>query len=64
MFLIEWLVEGLFFEVCGWVGHMVVKAITFGKVDLEFGDSSESILTAVIGAFFLLAVAIAITAIW
>jgi hypothetical protein len=30
-------IECLFFTVCGWIGHVVVKAVTFGKMDLEWG---------------------------
>jgi hypothetical protein len=49
------IIEILLHTVCGWVGHVTVKAITFGKIDLDWGKSSESILTEAIGAGVLLA---------
>jgi hypothetical protein len=56
MLIVEWLIEVLFFTCCGWVGYIVVKVITLGKVELEYGDSSESFLTQCIGFIFILAV--------
>jgi hypothetical protein len=61
MFLIGGLFELCFFYLCGWVGWGVVKLLTFGRVDLDWGDSAESFLTQVIGFGFLLAVALAVT---
>lgn len=57
MFILEFIVEYLFFTICGWIGHVVVKALTFGKVDLEWGSGSESVLTEWLGLFFVLVVA-------
>jgi len=54
MLIINWIIEILFDTVCGWVGHYFVKAVTLGKVDLEWGDSSESIVTESIGAAVLI----------
>ena len=34
MFVIEWIIEILFFTFFAWVGHWVVKMRTFGKVKL------------------------------
>ena len=56
MFIVEFILEILFCTMFGWIGSMVVKAITFGKVELEYGDSSESIISAVIGFGFVLGV--------
>ena len=56
MFILEFIIECLFWTVCGWVGHIVVKALTFGKVDLDWGSGSESILTEWLGFAFLLVV--------
>jgi hypothetical protein len=52
--MLEFIIECLFFTVCGWIGHIVVKAITFGKVDPEWGVGSESVLTEWVGVFFVL----------
>jgi hypothetical protein len=49
MFILEWLLEVVCHTCCGWVGHHFVKLITFGKVDLDYGDSSESVMAEVIG---------------
>jgi hypothetical protein len=57
VFILEFIIECLFFTVCGWIGHIVVKVITLGKVDLEWGAAAESALTEWIGLFFLLSVA-------
>lgn len=53
----EFIFQFLFATVFGWIGHVVVKAVTFGKVDLDWGASSESELTGWIGLFFTLFVA-------
>ena len=49
-------VSGFLFDtVCGWIGHIVVKAVTLGKVDLDWGPTAlESNLTSHIGFFTLL----------
>jgi hypothetical protein len=36
MFPLELIVRCLFFTVCGWIGHSVIKALTLGKVDMDF----------------------------
>jgi hypothetical protein len=56
MIVLEFILECLFYTVCGWVGHVVVKAITFGRVELDWGTSSESVLTEWIGLVFVLVV--------
>jgi hypothetical protein len=48
--MIAFIIEILFFSFCGWLGHTVVKIVTLGKVDLDYGDSSESVITEWIGA--------------
>jgi hypothetical protein len=57
MFILEIIIEFLFFTVCGWIGHIVVKAITFGKVDLDWDSGSESVLTEWLGFSFVLLIA-------
>ena len=46
--------EFLFDTLCGWIGYVVVKGITFGKIDLEWGSSSESVVAEFIGLGILL----------
>ena len=57
MIVIEWIIEIFFFTICGWVGHIAVKVVTFGKVNLEWGDSSESVVTEYVGVGVLIAIA-------
>lgn len=47
----------IFERFCGWIGHITVKAVTWGKVDLEWGESSESVLAESIGIGVLLVLA-------
>ena len=58
--MIEILVEFLFFIVCGWTGNLVVRVITLGKVNLDWGVDSDSIVTEAIGMIFLLLLGIAL----
>ena len=58
MFVIEWIIEILFLTFFAWVGHWCVKLLTFGRVELEYGDSSESLLTGCIGFAVVLGVAL------
>lgn len=55
--VIEFIVECLFYTLCGWIGHVVVKVVTFGKVDLDCVTGSESLITQYIGLAFVLVVA-------
>jgi len=49
---------------CGWTGHAFVKVVTFGKVDLPWGDDdSESVITEMIGGAVLLGAVLAVTVI-
>lgn len=43
--LFEWLFEALFYTVCGWIGYITVKLVTFGRVELPWGPEAESLLT-------------------
>lgn len=54
MMIVAFFVEILFFTVCGFIGHVVVKALTLGKVDLDWGRGSESVLAEWLGFFFIL----------
>jgi hypothetical protein len=61
MTVIQVLIELVFHTICGWVGYITVKAATFGKVELDWGNSSESIITECIGAGVLLSLAMLIS---
>jgi len=59
--MISMILDLLFFGFCGWVGRVTVKVVTFGKVELDDGDSSGSILTECLGAGVLLALAMIVS---
>jgi hypothetical protein len=61
MTLLQLLIELVFHKLCGWMGYITVKTLTFGKVELDWGNSSESIITECIGAGVLLAIAMLIS---
>lgn len=48
MIILEF-IEVIFFTVCGWIGHSAVKLFTFGKINLCWGNGSESVATEWIG---------------
>jgi hypothetical protein len=57
MIILEFIIECFFYTVCGWLGHIVVKTVTLGKVNLEWGAGVESVVADWIGLFFVLVVA-------
>lgn len=61
MNIVGLIIEVLFHSGCGWIGNFAVKVVTFGKVDLETGDSSETILTECLGAGVLIGVAVVVS---
>jgi len=63
MTLIQLIADFLFHSCCGRLGYFVVRAVTFGKVEIEWENSSESILAESIGAGILLAAAVLISVI-
>lgn len=54
--MIHFLFESVFLTICGWVGHVVVRILTLGRVKLDWGteSESESSVTEAIGIIFLL----------
>lgn len=58
MLFIQLLLELVICRICGWVGYITVKAVTFGKVELDWGNSSGSFIAELIGAGVLLALAL------
>ena len=47
------LMEIIFDTACGWIGHTAVKLLTFGRIDLDWGKGSESVIAQWIGLFVL-----------
>ena len=58
--MIHFLFESVFLTICGWVGHVVVRILTLGRVKLDWSTESESeseaesSVTEAIGIIFLL----------
>ncbi len=52
-FLVVFLPEFLSY-VCGWIGSLVVRVITLGKVNLAWGTDLGTLGTSLIGMLFLL----------
>jgi len=61
MIVIQLFADFLFHSLCGRLGHFVVKAVTFGKVEIEWENSSESVLAEYIGAGILLGAVVLIS---
>ncbi len=51
--MLDFLVGLIFDTICGWIGHQFVRLVTLGRVDLDWGDGSESVAAQWIGVFVL-----------
>jgi len=51
------LLWGSLWLIFGWIGHIVIKGLTFGRVRLGWQRDSESCVTQLFGVFFVLAIA-------
>lgn len=56
--MLHFVFECVFLSICGWVGHVVVRILTLGRVKLDWGADSESNVTEAIGVIFLLMIGI------
>lgn len=61
--MIEALIVIFFYTVCGWVGHLTVKLLTLGQVDLDYGDTTDGPVAEWIGVFVLLLIALGAVAV-
>lgn len=61
MLIIQLIGDFFFHSLCGRIGHFAVKAVTFGKVEIEWENSSESVLAEYIGAGILLGAAVLVS---
>ena len=62
--MMQSLVEIIFDTVCGWTGHHSVKLLTLGRIDLDWGEGSESVLAQWIGLFVLVGLTVLIASLW
>jgi hypothetical protein len=61
----NFLVDILFHEVCGWIGATFLKIIAFGRIDLEWGEGcSESILAEWTGLLVLVGLIVFAFTLW
>jgi len=56
--MLHFVFECVIHSICGWVGHIVVRILTLGRVKLDWGAESESNVTEAIGVIFLLMIGI------
>jgi hypothetical protein len=54
MFILGYILEGIFIHICGWVGHAFLKLITLGRLNVDPDRGSESVLAEWIGLLVLL----------
>jgi hypothetical protein len=63
--MLQFLVEVVFHTVCGWIGSTSVKVLTFGRVQLDWGDGcSESVLAEWIGLLALVGLSVSVLVWW
>ncbi len=62
--LLWFLWEFLFQLVCGCIGHYFVKLVTFGKVDLGYGEGSDSIVAELIGFAVVIGLGVIVAAVF
>lgn len=61
----HFLVDIIFHEVCGWIGAAFLRIITFGRVDLDWGEGdSESILAEWTGLLVLVGLIVSAFLLW
>lgn len=51
--MLDSLVGIIFDTICGGIGHHFVKFVTLGRVDLDWGEGSGSVLAQWVGVFVL-----------
>jgi len=63
--MLQFIVDLIFHNVCGWIGATFLKIITFGRIDLDWGeDCSESVLAEWIGLLVLVGLIVVATVLW
>ena len=63
--MLNFIVGLIFHTVCGWIGATFVKIITFGRVDLDWGEGcTESILAEWTGLLVLVGLIVLATVLW
>ena len=61
----NFLIDIIFHEICGWIGAKFLKMITFSRVDLDWGEGcTESILAEWIGLLVLVALIVLAFTVW
>lgn len=61
----QFFIELLFHTVCGWIGATLLKIITFGRVNLDWGEGcTESVLAEWTGLLVLVALIVLALKFW
>lgn len=63
MFILVFIFEVLFCSVCSWVGYIVVKILTLGKLELDYGDAPGGMISGLLGLGFLVSIMLLISSI-
>jgi hypothetical protein len=59
------IVDIIFHTICGWIGATFLKPITFGRIDLDWGEGCcESILAEWTGLVVLVGLIVLATVLW
>ena len=61
----NFIIDLIFHTICGWVGATFLKIITFGRIDLDWGEGcTESILAEWTGLLVFVGLIVLVLTIW
>jgi hypothetical protein len=63
--MLQFIVDILLHDVCGWIGSKFITVISVGRINLDFGDgSSEAVLAEWIGLLVLVGLIVLAAVLW
>jgi hypothetical protein len=63
--MLQFLIDLLFHDVCGWISSKFMKVISLGQIDLDSGEGcSESVLAEWIGLLVLVGLIVLAAVLW
>jgi len=54
----SFLIDIVFSSICEWVGYVTIRILTMGRVKLDWGRGTESVMAEAIGIIVLLMIGI------